>query len=73
MVACPVCGHDVDWVTVSAAAQLLKVTPARVRQFILKGRLPGAVKYRPGGGIAPLWKIPITSVVALHQIREEEA
>ena len=71
MVACPVCGHDVDWVTVSAAAQLLEVTPARVRQFIEKGRLPGAVKYRPAGGIAPLWKIPIPSVIGLVNARRD--
>lgn len=71
MVACPVCGHDVDWVTVTQAAQLLDVSPARVRQFIARGRLPGAVKYRPGGGISPLWKLPIASVVALKQARRD--
>ena len=69
MVACPICGGDVDWLTASAAADLLGVTPARIRQFIAKGRLPGAVKFRPGGGIAPLWKIPVQSVIALLEAR----
>jgi hypothetical protein len=71
MAACPVCGHDVDWVTVNTAAEILGVTPARIRQYIGEGRLPDAVKYRPPGGISPFWKIPAKSVIALHQIREE--
>lgn len=71
MVACPICGNDVDWITASAAAQLLGVSPGRIRQFIARGRLPGAVKYRPGGGIPPLWKIPIASIVALKQARQD--
>lgn len=69
MVACPICGQDVDWITAAAASQLLGVTPARVRQFISEGRLPGSVKYRPGGGLAPLWKVPIASVIALVEAR----
>lgn len=72
MVNCPICGGSVDWVTAAAAATLLGVTPARVRQYIAQGRLPGAVKYRPGGGIAPLWKIPVTSVAALIKARAGE-
>lgn len=69
MVACPICGQGVDWLTAPAAARLLDVSPQRVRQFIDDGRLPGAVKYRPGGGLSPLWKIPVTSVIALIEAR----
>lgn len=69
MVACPICGNDVDWITASAAADLLGVTPGRVRQFIAQGRLPGAVKYHPPAGIPTLWKIPIQSVIGLLEAR----
>lgn len=71
MAACPVCTHEVGWVTAGTAAAILKVTPARIRQLIDKGRLPGAVKFRPAGGLAAFWKIPEGSVIALHRIREE--
>lgn len=72
MVNCPICAGPVDWVTAASAAKLLGVSPARVRQFIHQGRLPGTVKFRPGGGIAPLWKIPVTSVAALIKARAGE-
>lgn len=71
MAACPVCGHDVDWVTANTAAQLLGVTPGRIRQFILAGRLPGAVKYQPPGGINAFWKIPAASVINLVNLRRD--
>jgi hypothetical protein len=36
------------------------------------GRLPGAVKYRPGEGLSPFWKIPIKSIVMLNASRKEQ-
>lgn len=72
MVPCPLCQSDVDWVTVKAAASVLGVSDIRVRQFIAEGRLPGAVKFTPGGGIQPLWKVPISSVIALDNARKEQ-
>lgn len=73
MVSCPLCGGEVDWVTVQSAARLLRVTPGRIRQLLLEGRFPGAVKYHPGAGIAALWKIPVPAVVALIEFRKEDA
>lgn len=67
---CPLCGHDVDWLTASAVAQLLGVTPGRIRQYIAAGAFPNAVKYRPAGGIAPLWRLPIADVLALKEARD---
>lgn len=69
MVACPLCGQDVPWVTLLQAGQILGVSPTRVSQFIKAGRLPGAQKHRPGSGIQPIWKIPIDSLLAFHNMR----
>ena len=72
MVSCPLCGQDVNWVTLKQTAQLLEITPTRVSQFIKAGRLPGAQKHRPGSGIQPIWKIPIESVVAFRNMRLQD-
>lgn len=72
MVQCPVCGNDVDWVTMEQAAQLLGVTKTRVTQFIKAGRLPGAIKHKPGSAMLPFWKIPIDSLKALINSRRAE-
>jgi ribosomal protein S14 len=63
MVPCPTCGQPVDWVTSKAAAQLLRVSGVRVRQFIEQGRLPGTTKSDVG------YRIPIDSVIALNEAR----
>lgn len=72
MVACPVCGQDVPWVTIEQAAQILEVSRPRVGQLIKAGRLPGSQKHRPGSGISALWKIPIDSLLALHTMRRQD-
>jgi hypothetical protein len=72
MVNCPVCGQEVDWVTLNQAAQILGVSGVRVSQFIKQGRLPGANKHKPSQGVNSLWKIPIVSLLALHNSRQME-
>lgn len=72
MVACPLCGQDVNWVTLNQAAQILDVSPTRVQQFIKQGRLPNAQKHVPKFGMQPLWKIPIDSLMALVNSRRQE-
>lgn len=72
MVNCPVCGHEVDWITAGQAESLLHVSQTRITQFIKEGRLPGAIKHRPNFAMQPLWKIPISSVLALRTMRIEE-
>ncbi len=69
MVPCPLCGNDVDWVTVNAVAQLLGIGEARVRQMLAAGDFPGAMLHKPGAGIARLWKVPVQSVIALKEAR----
>lgn len=69
MVPCPVCRQAVDWVTVPAASKVLGVSEGRVRQFITQGRIPGAEKTHPDGGIQPFWALPIASVLALKEAR----
>lgn len=71
MVPCPVCSSPVDWLTVTAAAEVLGVTDGRVRQFVLQGRFPNAVKVHPDSGMQPIWTIPIADVLALKAAREE--
>lgn len=70
MVPCPLCEQPIDWVTAKGAGSVLGVSSLRVRQLIAEGRLPGAVKFHPGGGIQPLWKVPIASVIALKEARD---
>ena len=72
MVGCPVCGQEVNWVTVSQAADVLGVSDGRILQFIKQGRLPNSQKHRPKYGMQTLWKIPIPSLMALHQMRRKE-
>ena len=72
MTACIACGQEVDWVTAVMAADLLDLTPARIRQLIRDGRLAGAVKYHPPGGINPFYKIPAASVINFMRLREDD-
>ena len=72
MVDCPMCGHEVNWVTLEQAGQLLGVSKTRVLQFIRSDRLPGSIKHQPHSGMIPFWKVPIESVQALHQFRRFE-
>lgn len=69
MVPCPLCGNDVEWVTVTQASQLLGVDEQVVRKRVRNGEFPGAWKDRPGNGIAALWKLPIKSVIAHKEAR----
>lgn len=72
MVNCPICGHEVDWVTLEQAGRLLGVSAPRVSQFIKAGRLPGAVKHQPNSAMKPFWKVPIESLTALIESRRFE-
>ena len=66
---CTHCGAPVDWVNGATAAQLLGVTEGRVRQLLVAGRFPNAVKYKPPGREAAFWKIPLTDVAAYSLAR----
>jgi hypothetical protein len=67
---CSRCGAETDWVSSVQTARILKVSEARVRQLITEGRLQGAVKYMPPDGTPWFWKIPLESVAALLETRQ---
>jgi hypothetical protein len=63
------CQGAVNWTSSSQAAKLFNVTPARIRQLIDAGRLPGTIYYR-ASGIAPFHKIPLDSLALLLAERQ---
>ena len=48
----------VDYIAVELAAEILLVTPRRVRQLIKAGRIPGAIQVG-GNSRRSIWLIPV--------------